>query len=425
MKSMTKTYLLMLLVWLSLSSMTSLDACSTNRTNKNIAPDVVQTDAGQAATTAVTNGEVVLAAARTSDYVPLLKGKRVALLSNQTGMVGDKHTLDLMIENGVNVVTIFSPEHGFRGNADAGEHVSSSVDEKTGIPIASLYDGKSPMPSKEVMDGIDIIVTDIQDVGLRFYTYYVTMINLMDAAVTYSKQFMVLDRPNPNGMYVDGPILDMTLKSGVGRLPIPTVHGMTLGELAFMANGEGWLKDGKKCDLTVIPCQNYTHQTRYTLPIAPSPNLPNMLAIYLYPSMCYFEGTTVSLGRGTDWPFQVYGHPDMTGYDFEFTPTSRFGAKTPPQMDKLCHGMDLHNLDAEEVIAEGINLSYVIDAYRNLTAGGHQVFLKSNFFDLLMGTTRVREMIAEGKSADEIKATWQDDITRFKAQRKPYLLYKE
>ena len=424
MKRMTKTSLMLLVVWLSLTSMTTLNACS-HQVNNNTVVKTTTENQQPATTTTQPTGEVVLGAARTGEYVPLLNGKRVALLSNQTGMVGDKHTLDLMLENGVNVVTIFSPEHGFRGNADAGEHVSSSVDEKTGIPIASLYDGKSPMPSKEVMDGIDIIVTDIQDVGLRFYTYYVTMINLMDAAVTYDKQFMVLDRPNPNGMYVDGPILDMTLKSGVGRLPIPTVHGMTLGELAQMANGEGWLKDGKKCDLTVIPCENYTHQTRYELPIAPSPNLPNMLAIYLYPSTCYFEGTTVSLGRGTDWPFQVYGHPDMTGYSFEFTPKSRFGAKTPPQMDKLCHGVDLHNLKAEDVIAKGINLEYVIDAYRNLTKNGHQFYLKSNFFDLLMGTTRVRQLIAEGKSADEIKATWQADVELFKAQRKPYLLYEE
>ena len=419
MKRKTKNYLLMLALWLSLTSMTTLNSCGTSG-NKTVAGGQSSTE--QTSSTAATNGgELVLGAARTSEYVPLLKGKRVALLSNQTGMVGDKQTL----ENGVNVVTIFSPEHGFRGNADAGEHVSSGVDEKTGIPIASLYDGKSPMPSKQVMDSIDVIVTDIQDVGLRFYTYYVTMINLMDAAVTYGKQFMVLDRPNPNGMYVDGPILDMSLKSGVGRLPIPTVHGMTLAELAQMANGEGWLKDGKKCDLTVIPCQNYTHQTRYSLPIAPSPNLPNMLSIYLYPSMCYYEGTTVSLGRGTDWPFQVYGHPDMTGYDFEFTPKSRFGAKTPPQMDKLCHGVDLHNLDAEDVIAKGINLEYVIDAYRNLTKNGKQFYLKSNFFDLLMGTTQVRQMIANGKSADEIKATWQADVELFKAQRKPYLLYEE
>ena len=412
---------MMVAAWLSLTSMTTLNGCNKAANKATTNPTSVE----QATATDAPVGEVVLGAARTDEYVPLLEGKRVALLSNQTGMVGDKHTLDLMLERGVNVVTIFSPEHGFRGTADAGEHVSSSIDEKTGIPIASLYDGKTPMPSKEVMDGIDIIVTDIQDVGLRFYTYYVTMINLMDAAVTYGKQFMVMDRPNPNGMYVDGPILDMSLKSGVGRLPIPTVHGMTLGELAQMANGEGWLKDGKKCDLTVIPCQNYTHQTRYELPIAPSPNLPNMLAIYLYPSMCYFEGTTVSLGRGTDWPFQVYGHPDMTGYDFEFTPKSRFGAKTPPQMDQLCHGVDLHNLNAEDVIAKGINLEYVIDAYRNLTKNGKQFYLKSNFFDLLMGTTKVRDMIAQGKSADEIKATWQADVELFKAQRKPYLLYEE
>ena len=421
---MTKYYLLMIVVWWSLTSMTTMNACS-SRINKTAVNTTTAIEQKTSAATTVTSGEVIMGAARTSEYVPLLKGKRVALLSNQTGMVGDQHTLDLMLENGVNVVTIFSPEHGFRGKADAGEHVSSSVDEKTGIPIASLYDGKSPMPKKEVMDGIDIVVTDIQDVGLRFYTYYVTMINLMDAAVTYGKQFMVLDRPNPNGMYVDGPILDMSLKSGVGRLPIPTVHGMTLAELAQMANGEGWLKDGKKCDLTVIPCQNYSHQTRYTLPVAPSPNLPNMLSIYLYPSMCYFEGTTVSLGRGTDWPFQVYGHPDMTGYSFEFTPTSRPGAKTPPQMGQLCHGVDLHNLDAEEVIAKGINLEYVIDAYRNLTKNGKQFYLNSNFFDLLMGTKRVREMIAQGKSAADIKATWQADVELFKAQRHPYLLYDE
>ena len=419
---MTRIYLLMLAALLSLTSMNVLTTCG-NTTSTAAAPP---TKAHQpAADKGATGGELVLGAARTEGYVPLLQGKRVALLSNHTGMVGDKHTLDLLVEQGVNVVTIFSPEHGFRGNADAGEHVSSSVDEKTGIPIASLYDGKTPMPSREVMEGIDVIVTDIQDVGLRFYTYYVTMINLMDAAVTYGKEFLVLDRPNPNGMYVDGPILDMSLKSGVGRLPIPTVHGMTLGELALMANGEGWLKNGKKCDLTVVPCENYTHQTRYVLPIAPSPNLPNMLSIYLYPSMCYFEGTTVSLGRGTDWPFQVYGHPDMTGYEFEFTPKSRPGAKTPPQMDMLCHGVDLRGLDAEDVIAQGINLEYVIDAYRNLANNGKQFFLKGDFFDKLMGTARVRQMIVEGKSADEIKATWQADVELFKAQRRPYLIYEE
>ena len=365
---------------------------------------------------------VVVGAASTDEYVPLLKGKKVALLSNHTGMVGNEHVLDIMLAEGVNVTTIFSPEHGFRGTADAGEHVSSSVDEKTGIPIASLYDGKSRTPKKEVMDNIDIIVTDIQDVGLRYYTYYCTMVDLMNAAIAYGKEFMVLDRPNPNGMYVDGPILDMKYESGVGRLPITVVHGMTLGAIANMANGEGWLKDGKKVKLTVIKCKNYTHQTRYELPIAPSPNLPNMHSIYLYPSTCYFEATPVSLGRGTDKPFQVYGHPDMKGYSFSFTPRSIDGAKNPPQLDKLCHGVDLTGIPDEEVIARGINLEYLIDAYNNLGIGDE---FFTSFFEKLIGNGEIRKMIEEGKSADEIKATWKDDVEKFKKQRKPYLLYAE
>lgn len=374
-------------------------------------------------TVAPSVGEVTVGAARTGLYVPMLKGKRIALLSNQTGIVGNKHTLDLMLENGLNVVTIFSPEHGFRGKADAGEHVGNGVDEKTGVPIASLYDGKSPMPGKEVMDGIDVIVVDIQDVGLRFYTYYVTMINLMDAAVTYGKSFVVLDRPNPNGMTVDGPILDMSLKSGVGRLPIPTVYGMTMGELARMANGEGWLKDGRKLRmLTVVPCSGYTHSTRYRLPVAPSPNLPNMLSIYLYPSTCYFEGTDVSLGRGTPWPFQVYGHPDMNDRGFSFTPQSVDGAKNPPQLGRKCYGVDLHKMSEADAIRQGINLEYVIDAYRSLGQG--EKFFK-RFFDLLMGNKQIKQMIMDGKSAAEIKASWAGDVARFREQRRPYLLYAE
>lgn len=365
---------------------------------------------------------VVVGAARTTEYMPLLKDKRVALFSNHTGMVGDKHTLDLMLENGINVVAIFSPEHGFRGKADAGEHVTSSVDPVTGIPIASLYDGKKRGPSDEVMAGIDIIVTDIQDVGLRYYTYYCTMVDLMNAAAKAGKEFMVLDRPNPNGMTVDGPILDMKYSSGVGRLPITTVHGMTLGELARMANGEGWLTEGAKVPLTVIPCANYTHQTRYELPIAPSPNLRDMKAIYLYPSTCYFEATPVSLGRGTDMPFLVYGHPDMKGRDFEFTPRSVDGAKNPPLKDQLCHGVDLRNVSNEDAIAQGINLAYLIDAYRDLGIGDK--FL-TQFFEKLVGRGDIRTMIADGKSADEIKATWAGDVARFKEQRRPYLLYEE
>jgi uncharacterized protein YbbC (DUF1343 family) len=365
---------------------------------------------------------VVVGAAKTSEYVPLLKGKRVALFSNHTGMVGNKHTLDIMLENGVNVVTIFSPEHGFRGTADAGEHVGSSVDPVTGIKISSLYDGKDRGPSAEVMKSLDVIVVDIQDVGLRYYTYYCTMIDLMNAAVKYDKSVIVLDRPNPNGMTVDGPILDMKYASGVGRLPIPVVHGMTLGELALMANGEGWLTDKKCVKLTVVACDNYTHQTRYELPIAPSPNLRTMHAIYLYPSTCYFEATPVSLGRGTDMPFEVYGHPDMTGRNFKFTPRSVDGAKNPPQLDKTCYGVDLRSLSNEDAISQGINLEYLIDAYRDLNIGDK---FFTSFFEKLIGRGDIRGMIEKGKSAAEIKATWADDVAKFRQQRRPYLLYTE
>lgn len=365
---------------------------------------------------------VTVAAAKTAEYFPLLKDRRVALFSNHTGMVGDRHTLDLMLDGGINVVTIFSPEHGFRGDADAGEKVSSSVDPVTGIKISSLYDGGKRGPAPEVIDSLDIIVVDIQDVGLRYYTYYCTMIDLMNAAARAGKTVVVLDRPNPNGMTVDGPILDMRYKSGVGRLPIPVVHGMTLGELALMANGEGWLADSAKVDLKVIPCDNYTHQTRYRLPVAPSPNLRTMTAIYLYPSLCYFEATPVSLGRGTDKPFMIYGHPDMKGRDFEFTPRSVAGAKNPPQLDKLCHGVDLSAISDDEAIAQGINLSYLIDAYRDLGMGDK--FFRS-FFELLIGRGDIRKMIEQGMSAEDIKATWADDVARFKEQRRPYLLYAE
>ncbi len=363
---------------------------------------------------------VIMGDEQTSEYFPLLKGKRIAIFSNHTGMVGDKHLLDILLENKFNVVAIFSPEHGFRGNADAGEYVSSSVDSQTGVPILSLYDGKEQKPGEASMQKFDLLVIDIQDVGLRFYTYYITMCRLMDACAEYNKQVLLLDRPNPNGHYVDGPLLDMKYKSGVGWLPIPVVHGMTLGELALMVNGEGWLPEGRTCDLTVIPCKNYTHQTMYRLPIPPSPNLPNMTSIYLYPSTCYFEATPVSLGRGTDKPFQVYGHPDMKGYDFSFTPRSVPGAKNPPQLDKLCHGVDLSNLSDEEIWKQGIDLSYLIDAYRNLNMGDK---FFTSFFEKLIGVSYVRTMIEAGKSADEIKATWKDDVEKFKAQRKKYLLY--
>ena len=359
---------------------------------------------------------------QTERYFPLLEGKRIAIFSNHTGMIGDKHLLDLLLENKFNVVAIFSPEHGFRGNADAGEHVSSSTDPQTGVPILSLYDGKLGKPSAASMSKFDLLIVDIQDVGLRFYTYYASMCRLMDACAEHGKQMLILDRPNPNGHYVDGPLLDIRHKSAVGWLPLPVVHGMTLGELARMVNGEGWLPEGRTCDITVIPCRNYTHQTPYRLPVPPSPNLPNMKAVYLYASLCYFEATPVSLGRGTSLPFQVYGHPEMTGYNYSFTPRSLPGAKNPPQKDKLCHGVDLSQLSEEELRHKGIDLSYLIDAYRNLNLGDR---FFTSFFEKLMGVAYVRKMIEDGRSAEEIEATWADDVARFKQQRKPYLLYAE
>lgn len=369
---------------------------------------------------------VIVGAARVGEWEPLLKGKRVAIMSNHTGMVGQRHTLDVMLERGVDVTTIFSPEHGFRGDADAGQSVSSGVDGPTGVPIASLYDGRSPKPSREVMDSLDIIVIDIQDVGTRFYTYYITMVNLMEAAATYGKEVVVLDRPNPNGMYVDGPVLETRYKSGVGRLPVPVVHGMTLGELALMADGEGWLEGGARLgdSLKVVPCAGYTHQTRYELPVAPSPNLRSMTAVYLYPSLCYFEATDVSLGRGTGHPFEVYGHPGMKdkGYTHSFTPQSVTGAKNPPQMGRACYGRDLSGLDHERIIAAGVNLEYLIDAYRALE--GDDKFL-SPFFEKLIGRGDIRQMIADGWSADQIRATWSADVERFKQQRRKYLIYEE
>ena len=370
--------------------------------------------------------EVTVGAARTAEYIDGLKDRKVALFSNQTGVVGGEHVLDLLLREGVNVVTVFSPEHGFRGDADAGESVDSSVDSKTGVKITSLYGGGFDWKDSANFEDIDVIVTDIQDVGLRFYTYYVTMVKLMESAARFDKEFVVLDRPNPNGMYVDGPILDMNYRSGVGRLPIPVVHGLTLGEIALMANGEGWLDDSLKVrDLKVVTCENYTHQTRYTLPVAPSPNLKSMHAVYLYPSLCYFESTPVSLGRGTDSPFEIYGHPDFKaeGEDlFTFTPVSMPGAKEPPQMDRLCYGRDLRGVPDEEIIAKGLDLSYLIDAYSHIE--NHEGFFRS-FFELLIGRGDIRAMIEEGRSAEEIKATWAKDVEDFKVLRRKYLLYDE
>ena len=297
------------------------------------------------------------------------------------------------------------------------------MDEKTGVEILSLYEKGSRIPSKEKTDKFDVLVIDIQDVGLRYYTYYITMHHLMEACARDGKQVVILDRPNPNGFYVDGPVLDMKFKSGVGWLPITTVHGMTLGELALMINGEKWLENGT-CDLTVIPCLNYTHSTRYSLILPPSPNIKDMRAVYLYSSTCYFEGTVVSLGRGTQFPFETYGHPAMMGYSFSFVPRSIPGAKSPQFLDEECHGVDLRRKPLRDIWAEKISLEYVIDAYRNLNMGD-KFFGKNNFFELLAGVDWFRSMIENGSSAAGISARWASDVENFKSRRAPYLLYPE
>ena len=369
------------------------------------------------------SSQIVTGAEQMDQYMPLLKGKRIGMVVNHTSVVGAKrvHLLDTLLRRDVRVVKAFAPEHGFRGNADAGETVKDGKDSRTGIPIVSLY-GDNKKPSATQLKDVDVILFDIQDVGARFYTYISTMYYVMDACAENKKEMIVLDRPNPCD-YVDGPILKPAYRSFVGMLPIPVLHGCTIGELAQMINGEGWIANKKNpCSLKVIPATGWIHGEPYSLPIKPSPNLPNMKAVYLYPATCYFEATPVSLGRGTSLPFQVYGHPNMTGYDYSFTPKSVPGAKNPPQLNKLCHGVNLSNMSDEEIWKRGVDLSYVIDAYKNLNIGDH--FFRP-FFELLVGTDYVRKMIIEGKSAEEIKNRWKGDVEKFKEQRKPYLLYQE
>lgn len=365
-------------------------------------------------------GEVLVGATDTAAYMPLLRGRRVAVLANHTAMYSpQEHIVDMMHREGISLAGIFAPEHGFRGSIEAGAIVKNSVDERTGVPILSLYTGNKKRPTDEVMRSFDVLVIDMQDVGLRFYTYYITMLQIMDACADFGQRVVVLDRPNPNGHYVDGPILDMKYKSGVGWLPIPVVHGLTMGEIATMALGEGW---ARPVELTVVKCRNYDHATHYTLPIAPSPNLPTQHSIYLYPSTCLFEGTVLSMGRGTDAPFEIYGHPDMRGYDFSFTPMPNAGSKTPPHNGVTCYGVDLRGVSNEEVWQRGVNIEYLVDAYHNLNIG--EKFFKP-VFEKLIGVDYVRKMIIEGYSAEDIKARWRGDVERFKAQRKKYLLYAE
>ena len=375
------------------------------------------------------SARVLVGMTDTAAYFPLVRGQRVAVLANQTSVAempgapgadaaGRVHLVDLLHGAGFDVAAIFSPEHGFRGTADAGEHVASSVDARTGIPIRSLYDGNTKRPSDETMRSFDVLVVDMQDVGLRFYTYYISMLRMMDACADFGRRVVVLDRPNPNGHIIDGPVLDMKYRSGVGAIPVPVLHGLTMGEIARMAAGEGW---AKQCALTVVKCRNYTHATEYLLPVAPSPNLPTARAVYLYAALCPFEGTVVSLGRGTDKPFEMYGHPDMTGRMFSFTPRPTAGAKHPPLEGRLCRGVDLSGMPLAEAREVGFSLRYVIDACTDLGMGDK---FYTPMFEKLVGVGWVREMILAGAPEAEIRARWAGDVERYRERRTKYLLYE-
>lgn len=371
-----------------------------------------------------TNRAIIPAADRVAIYVDQLKGKNIAMVVNQTSIIGDVHIVDSLLNHGIAIKKVFAPEHGFRGKADAGEKLKDGVDSKTGVAITSLY-GKKRKPGKEDLKGIDLVVYDIQDVGARFYTYISTMTLVMEACAENNIPFMVLDRPNPTGHYVDGPVLDMKWKSFVGMHPVPIVHGLTSGEFATMINEEGWLENSVKCDLEVIPCENYNHNSFYELPIKPSPNLPNIRSIYLYPSLCLFEGTVVSAGRGTKKQFQLYGHPDLPDSGFSYTPVPMPGAKYPKHQDKLCYGMDLTVAALNKIREERkFNLYYLLKAYNDFP-DKENFFINTNFFEKLAGGDDLRQQIKDGLSEQEIRATWEPALSNYKQLRKKYLLYKD
>lgn len=350
------------------------------------------------------------------DYLPQIQNKKVGLVANHTSIVHDVHLLDTLLSLEVDVAKIFSPEHGFRGRGEAGEKIHNETDAKTGIPIVSLY-GKNYKPKAKDLQNIEVLLFDIQDVGVRFYTYISTMHYIMEACAENNIPLIVLDRPNPNGYYLAGPVLDTAFASFVGLHPIPLVHGLTIGELAFMINGEKWIQS--PCELSVIACKNYTHKDKYTLPVQPSPNLPNMQAVYLYPSLGLFEGTTISIGRGTAFPFQVYGHPVFDSTLFQFTPQPiKYVSSNPKHKNKTCYGYDLREIDAKE----GFTLEFLINAYHN---GPEDQNFFNNFFPKLAGNKSLQAQIEAGLSAEEIAATWKDKIALYKKQRKKYLLYKD
>ena len=362
---------------------------------------------------------ITVGAEHTEKYMPLLKGKNVALVVNQSSMVYGEHLVDSLLAQKINVTKIFAPEHGFRGKADAGTHVKSGFDAQTGLPIVSLY-GKHKKPTRADLKNIDVLVFDIQDVGVRFYTYLSTLHYIMEAGAENGIDVIVLDRPNPNGGRIDGEVLNMNYTSFVGMHPVPILYGMTIGEYALMINDEGWLKGGLRANLNVVKLGNYTHNSFYSLDIKPSPNLPNDLSIYLYPSLAFFEGTTFSAGRGTLQQFQLYGSPYYKKKNFSFTPISREGAKYPKYQNKVCYGVDLsfESMGANE----GINLTYLLDAYKNYPYK-KKFFLKTRFIDKLAGSNKLRQQVLAGKSEKQIKNSWQRGLETFKKMRQHYLLY--
>ncbi|WP_105190649.1 exo-beta-N-acetylmuramidase NamZ family protein [Pseudoalteromonas sp. T1lg48] len=362
--------------------------------------------------------ELQVGASRFEQYLPLLKGKRVGLVVNQTSTVGGTHLVDALLAKQVKVTTIFAPEHGFRGNQDAGAHISSGVDAKTGLPIVSIY-GKNKQPSEEAMSQVDVVLFDIQDVGVRFYTYISSMHYMMQASAAAKAEFIVLDRPNPNIAYVDGPILEPQFRSFVGMHPIPVLHGMTVGELAQMIVGENWLDEGMNPELTVVPVANYSRDMRYSLPIKPSPNLPNDQAIGLYPSLCFFEATPVSIGRGTDFPFQVLGHDKVALGEFTFSPRSIVGAASSPKLE----GLIAKGLDLRQSQVRGLDLGWLISAYERFVEQDEAFFTSAGFMDKLAGTDALRLAIESGQSEAEIRKSWQAGLDAFKAARQKYLLY--
>ena len=361
----------------------------------------------------------IVGAAKYKHYLPQLQNKRVGLVVNQTSLVENTHLVDALLTKNITITKIFAPEHGFRGDHDAGAHVKNAVDSKTGIPLISIY-GKNKKPSAEALSEVDVIIFDIQDVGVRFYTYISSMHYMMEAAAEQGIEFIVLDRPNPNITFVDGPILERQFKSFVGMHPIPVLHGMTVGELAKMIKGESWINKAADLKLTVIPVDHYTRLTSYSLPVKPSPNLPNDQSIALYPSLCFFEATPVSIGRGTDFAFQVIGYSPVALGDFSFTPRSIKGAAANPKFKNT----PVKGLDLRTTNTRGLDLSYLITAYNKLSKNNITFFERADFMDKLAGTNKLRLAIEAGQSERQIKQSWQQGLAAFKKQRAPYLLYK-